>query len=447
MNETSWKILLSQIREGNVVPVIGSRLLVSGDGQQSLQLLIAERLLEMHNIQVDPESLPPFREVNDVVSRLKAVTNLQDLYANIHEAIQELTSNDAAIPGPILQLAQISDFHLFVTLTPDDMLARCLKRRYIVNEIIHSPKLPSSEARDLSVDWHGRAGEAHLLYLFGKSRSSPMFAIHDEDLLEYAHNIITRGSNVPNRFLNELQERNLLFIGCNFPDWLTRFFLRVTRKNRLAEQPKREWLIDELQPQESLTCFLNSFCKDTEILSQIPPVNFVEELNRRWKAGAPPPPPPPTHRVMFFISYSRCTDYSRAETMVKALQNLGVPENQIWFDRNIIEPGDNFRLRIIDGIRTCRYFLPLLSLSANRREQAFVFREWGEANKRLEEMNYEFIIPVVVDADFEPRRYTAKPVRAWADIDFGFAPEGVPNNSLTTKLSNLLSVERQREEG
>ena len=455
MNEASWKRLLSQIRDGYVVPVIGSRLLVGGDGRQPLLRQIAERLLEMHDLQVDPESLPPFRELNDVVSRLKAGTNLQDLYADIHEAIQELTKDDAAVPAPIRQLAEITGFRLFVTLTPDDMFVRCLRKRCAVNEIVHSPKLPTSEARDLPVDWQTRTGEVQLLYLFGKSSSAPMFAIHDEDLLEYAHNVITRGSHVPIGFLNELQERNLLLIGCNFPDWLSRFFLRVTSKNRLAEKSKREWLIEELQPEESLTCFLRCFCKDTEILSQNSPVDFVDELYRRWMAERIHPTDerdlkdgkkPPLPGLMFFISYSRSTDLPRAEAMVQALLKLGVDKDEVWFDRTNIEPGNDFQHHIIDGIRCCRYFLPLLSLSANRREEAFVFREWREANDRLRDMNRDFVIPMIVDADFEPERYTADAVRDWKQLHFGFAPDGVIDGPTTARLIDLVREARRRKE-
>ncbi|MDO9068395.1 MAG: toll/interleukin-1 receptor domain-containing protein [Deltaproteobacteria bacterium] len=450
MDDASWKRLLRKIHDGYVVPVIGLRLLAGGGGQQSLQRQVAERLLKMHGVQTDP-LLMPFRELNDAVSLLKEKrdSNLQDLYTDIHELIQELTSDDAAIPAPLRQLAEISDFHLFVTLTPDDMFARSLRRRCAVNEIVHSPNLPSCEACDLPVDWHKHAGEVHLLYLFGKSSSAPMFAIHDEDILEYAHNIITRGNRVPNGFLNELQVRNLLLIGCNFPDWLSRFFLRVTSKNRLSEKSKCEYLI-ELQPEESLTCFLRNFCTDIKILAQDSPVDFVDELHRRWKAEQKilqeiPPEQIVKPGLMFFISYSRCTDLPRAEAMVQSLLKLGVGKDEVWFDRQNIEPGNDFRLRILDGIQCCRYFFPLLSLSAIQREQAFVFREWREADDRMKEMKRDFVTPVIVDTDYEPDRYKSG-IWGWEKLDFGFAPDGVPNDSLTERLIALVRDARRSKE-
>jgi hypothetical protein len=287
-----------------------------------------------------------------------------------------------------------------------------------------------------------------LLYLLGKSRPVPIFAIHDEDVLEYAHNVIARGSQVPIAFVSELHQRNLLLIGCNFSDWLSRFFLRATRQNRLSsqEEGRCEWLIEPLEPEESLTCFLRSYSRDTELLSEVPPADFVAELHQRWIAdhgGQPEPVTPapwtPPRQVMFFISYSR-NDLPRAEAVHQALLRLGVAESEIWFDRKTIEPGQDFPHCILDGIRNCRYFLALISDAANLREEAFVFNEWQEANTRKKAMNREFIFPVIVDADYEPERYTAKPVRDgdWARLDFCHAPEGVPDARMTTKLRTLL---------
>ena len=103
------------------------------------------------------------------------------------------------MPEAIAQLAAISDFRLLVTLNVDELLVRALRTRCAVNEIIHSPYLPTSEAVDLAPDWLKRAGETNLLYLFGKAKSTPVFAIHDEDILEYTHNLLSRGSKCPRR--------------------------------------------------------------------------------------------------------------------------------------------------------------------------------------------------------------------------------------------------------
>jgi len=458
MNDAAWNRLISQIRDGYVVPVLGPQLLVGADGRESLQRKVAERLLAMHDCEVDPGELPPFRELDAAVSRLKLTdAPVEELYGDVDAAIRELTAaGDAVLPAPLRQLAQITDFRLFVTLTPDGLLARCLRQHSAVNEVVHSPKLPTSESRDLPADWARRSGEVQLLYLFGKARPAQLFAIHDEDVLEYAHNIMSRGSQVPTGFLGELLDRNLLLIGCNFPDWLSRFFLRLTSKDRLSMKAKREWVVEQLDPEPSLSGFVRSHSKGTQILAQQRPVDFVAELYRRWRADQDSrqadtdgervdrrqlPPVPP--QALFFISYSRATDLPRAEAIRQALLKLGLAEGEVWFDRQSIEPGQDFADRIFDGIRGCRYFLPLLSAAADQRDEGFVFIEWRKANERYQAMNRDFIVPVIVDADYEPTRYTAEPVRAWGRLDFGHAPDGVPDGRLLAKLKALVRDARR----
>jgi hypothetical protein len=454
MEERSWKRLLDKIREGNVVPIIGPRLLVGADGKTSLLAQIAQSLLQGSAIDVGDMPLPPFREMNEAVSRLMLKVEGDELYDLVNDAIRAtIDADDFAVPEPIRQLAQIADFRLIVTLTPDELLARSLRQRCEVNEIVHSPNLPTSEAKDLARDWQTRSGQVQLLYLFGKTRSAPMFAIHDEDVLEYAHNVIAHGSNVPSGFFGELQQRNLLLVGCNFPDWLSRFFLRAANQKRLSKNEKRAWIIEPLQPEESLTVFLQSYSKQTEILSGISPVEFVAELHRHWLADHATRPAAPNQRAdlamprgtMFFISYSRNTDLPRAETLYQALIKQGVAASEVWFDRKAIEPGDDFRQRILDAIHTCRYFLPLLSEAANNREEAFVFEEWVAASKRDPATNRDFLLPIIVDTEYKPETYTtSKRGRLWAGLDFGHAPEGLPNSRLMEKFKDLVRDARRR---
>ena len=147
---------------------------------------------------------------------------------------------------------------------------------------------------------------------------------------------------------------------------------------------------------------------------------------------------------MFFISYSRQTDLLRAETLYQALLKLGVRENEVWFDRRAIDPGQDFRHRILDGISQCRYFLALLSYEGDRREEGFVFDEWRQANERKKAMNRDFVFPVILEAEYEPKRFSSRPVLdgEWARLDFSHAPEGAPDDRMITKLTQVLRQAR-----
>lgn len=451
MTEADWKRLLRQVQGGFVVPVIGSQFLPAGQGRQSFQHAVAAKLLEAYGLTVDAADLPAFLPVSHVVDRLRTEggATMQDLYTDLHDAMEEVGDAFDADPPPALQqLAEITDFRLYVQTMPDDLLARCLRRRGGLCEVVHAPKLPTSEWHDLPADWDKRTDVANLLYVFGKSRAAPVYAIHEEDILEYSHNLISRGSQVPVNFLGRLQERSLLLLGCHFPDWLGRFFLRATNQSRLSEKSNREWIVEGPGQVDGLAQFLGKFGRGNELLVEARPADFVAELHRRWtasrpSAGAPAAAPAASQRALFFISYSRGADLANASALFDALRAIGVTEQEIWLDRQDIEPGENFRHQILDGIQGCRYFLPLLSAATNGRDEGFVFREWRAANDRAQDMNRAFIVPLVVDDDFQPGRYDAAPARAWGQTDFGFAPRGRPDEALQRRLVSLLREARR----
>jgi hypothetical protein len=459
LDDRFWNRLLKAIEEGQVVPVIGSQLLTwnGQDAMPSLQRRVALRVLEYNRFDTASVKLTPHRELHEVVTLLKPEVKLQDLYSDIADALDTVTKGaDFKIPEPIEQLAAIASFKLLVTLTPDDLLAQALRKHRAVNEIVHSPSLPTSEAGDLAADWLKKPGEANLLYLFGKAKSTPVYAIHDEDTLEYAHNLLSRGSNVPLRFLGELQQRGLLFIGSNFQDWLSRFLLRLTNQTRLAKKETRAWLVEDANIRPELAQFLSCFSQETEIISQLSPQAFVNELHARWLVrntpaeagpGGPGPHPEPDPRsVAFFISYSRATDLPAAEQLYQTLRDQGLAESEIWFDRRAIEPGSDFQESIFEGIRSCRYFLPLISAAADRFDEKFFYREWKAAIDRSKGISgREFVIPVILDEAYKPQDYVRVP-REWSGtIDFGHAPGGMADERTLQHLKDLIRELRRGE--
>lgn len=455
MDEKDWDRLLRRIEDGLVIPVIGQQLLTAPESDVSFQVRIARHLLKQYDIELNDALLTPYHALNDAIIQIRSVQeyDLQDLYADIHEAIKQLTSGpDACIPDSLRQIAAITSFQLFITLTPDDQLLRCLRERAPVNEIIYSPYLPTSEGSDLPSDWQSHQGEVQLLYLFGKSRAGPMFAVHDEDLLEYIHNIIARGSHVPVRFLDELQQRSLLLIGCNFPEWLCRFFLRIAKQGRLLDtQQKREWLIEDKALEKTLVYFLENYSAGTKVISDLSPAAFIETLFQRWQARNKKVVQESMSQVgnaprgaMFFVSYCRGTDSIFAETLIESLKSQGVATYEIWFDKNSIEPGNRLRDRILEGIQTCRYFIPLISRAADAQDEKYFRREWHEAIDRSKAIQGRtFIFPIIVDQSFKLDDYRYIPYE-FKQLLIGHAPAGQPDEQTRLALQKLVRNERMQ---
>ena len=213
-----WEELLAQIEAGQVIPVVGPELLWAAlEGREiPLYQALAERLLAKYGLvarvaELEGDSAPngtpvllrPYHELNDAVCALaRRGRRVQDLYRPINELLKALLEAPAETAlQPLRDLASISGFGLFVTTTPDDLLARAIDAERHgdmakTEHIVFAPKLASGTLSDLPEVCS--SGYTAVCYLFGKASPSPfVFAIHDEDTLEFIHNLqINAGSGM-----------------------------------------------------------------------------------------------------------------------------------------------------------------------------------------------------------------------------------------------------------
>lgn len=266
--ESNWSRLLHEIGEGTLVPVLGPELLVNFDGSRSLMEGPARRLLDNYDVyDVDETSVPRHRWLDYAVGRVRGLVDRADLYVDVNDALSRLLMPGDPIPTPLLHLAAISDFRLMITLTPDDLMARALRGQGRgVDEIVHSPRLPAADIRDLPPDWRRPGGSVQLLYLFGKAQPMPTFAIDGDDRTEYSHSVVSRASSVPVRFLEVLHHQSLLLLGGDLTEPENRLLLRSLCSAEMVEERQ---------------VFGESRGVDA----------FVEELYRRWQEKYPLAPP------------------------------------------------------------------------------------------------------------------------------------------------------------
>ncbi len=451
-----WDTLLFSIDKGQVVPIVGPELLVVPDGDRQVPLykLIAERLAAEYDLK------PQWREgaeLNDTVCSYldqKPGARIEELYEQIELILDNLK---LAPPEPLLKLASISRFDLFVSATFDSLLADALNRvrfagKPLAKQIAYAPN--SSEPLELPEQM---SGKSIVFHLFGKA-SSTDFAIHDEDYLEFVHRI-EAGPVKPDGLLQELKTRHRLFIGCEFADWLNRFVIRLANKERLRiDRNRREYVVSrESSRDRSGAMFLTRFSNPTQVLDLSGP-QFVDELFARWNQRHPPvvrdpvadrtrATVQPSARGAIFISYAR-QDQAAADALRKAVAGIA-GDDICWFDKSCLLPGDRWEDEILTSIdSSIRMFLPVISRNTERRDEGVVFKEWRraiEAQQSKAFVKSRFIVPVVIDPDFQGELGTYKNIpKEFLDFDFGRAPEGSPDESLSRMLKE--EIRRMRPE-
>jgi hypothetical protein len=399
--ESFWDNLLDSIQEGTVVPVIGSELVTVRDGDEDVPLdrWLARRLADDLGLPV--ERLPEGFALNEVVSlHLRQRGEREELYPRINRMLR----NAALAPSePLLALASIPGFNLFVSLTFDSLLADALStaRATNVEQIAYSP----STVRDLACP-KADLRQPVVFHLLGRASASPNYAICDEDLLEFVHGLQDK-QRQPNTLFDALRGHHLLILGCTFGDWLARFFLRTARSLELSQNRRRWDLLvgDHIARDAGLVLFLESFSSNTRVIP-LTAAELVTELARRWHAAFPATSPSPETATPIlktvpagavFVSYAS-ENLDAATRLVDGLRAAGL---EVWFDKISLQMGDDWGRKIRRGIKESSLFLPVISrqsVSEANRRRGF-WQEWREADDFARGMGLDepFIIPIVID--------------------------------------------------
>ena len=435
-----WDRLLDSLSERSVIPIVGPDLLhVEIDGTTTLlDRYIARRLALTYQLPAD--NLPAEKPLNHVVCQLLRLR--KDRYGICDDLFQIMKEAAFRPSRSLRQLAEITDFNLFVSTTFDSLLEKAINEVRYGNtpgtqSIAYSPRkvddLPSGKEK---------LGRATVYYLMGKLSATGSYVISDEDLLEYVCDLQSPARR-PERLFDELKKNHLLILGEDFSDWLVRIFLRTAKGGRLsATRDFVEILADsKTQRDPSLVSFLHHFSSHTRVFRTGGAVEFVDELWKRWRERHPDSSPGPDNeprrdmpRNAVFISYAR-EDLPAVQELKAGLEAAGLV---VWFDSERLKPGDSFNPQIEQYIaKGCACFMAVISRNTERRHEGYFRREWNLAVDRDKGIHFarKFIVPVVVDDTAEP---AAVPPR-FAQLNYTWLPGGKVTPMFVRELKEIVS--------
>ncbi len=443
-----WDELLSYIEARSVIAVIGPELIVvefEGRVQPYRQLLARQLAIRLKLADIGTEA-----SLEQVVAAYlaKAGSKRQSVYRELGDLATKLVVN---IPEPLLQLAGIRDLNLFASFCTDTFLAQAINTvRFGGRPQTHQLAFSPNEASDLP---EGQSNEPTVFSLFGRMSVLPKYVVAEEDAIEWVSSLQIPEKR-PARLFDELGRNHLLFLGCQFPDWLTRFLLRTAKNSKLSvERGFFEYLVDaESENNASLVTFLTSYSKETQVFVQ-DPAEFVAELARRWQArqaarGAPAAAEPaPMAQFMppgsIFISYAS-EDRAPVLRLAADLQAAGLP---VWLDRQQLDWGSDYTARIQLAVGQCALFVPVLSATAQQRT-GFFRKEWAwacERNLDFTGSSLTFICPVVIDGTTVLASNEIPPTFKAVQIEA--APDGILQDHQRAAIVNAFNAMRARLRG
>jgi hypothetical protein len=441
LDEDFWDDLLTLIDDGKVIPVIGAGVVTRGDDQGLLYPWLARRLAGKLGIPADTAAAAiGLNEVATAHLLKGGKRNL--LYLRLAQILRE----ECPAPGQaLLDLASIGAFNLFLTTTFDPLLQKAIDtvRHDGADATTVCAFSPGKETRDLDARRRDLAGTT-VFHLLGRFSATPDYVVWEEDMLEFLF-ALDRHMPVLERLGRDLKEHGLLVLGLHFSDWLVRFFVRVSKQQRLLTLEHEAYLADapdDFAPR-SLVLFFGAVSPGIIHVMHEDPVSFCAELARRWKARHPddgqtaelrlPNLPREMPRGAIFISYAR-EDEAAAASMVRGLQEAGCT---VWYDRERLRPAVNWHNSLEDEIKTrCGLFLSVISRTTEAARESYYHLERNWAASRAERMAHdeEFYIPVVID---DAPLITVREPRVFHHIQATRLPAGAVTSEFAERLLGL----------
>lgn len=407
-NNFIWDVLLEQIDNKNVIPVIGQGVYWVRTGDNKDVLLyhyLAEKLAKEMGLP-----LPKYTHHAFAKSVFQYLEKKPNDYPGLQRFImQNLSSLYPTPAGPLWKLVRIKPFSLFINTTYDHFIEYTLNavRNYPARVFHHTYN--ENKTRNITIELLNKMEEedslsSMVLHSFGSAAINYFPAYTERDILETVVNFqINMVKESKNPFFQTLKEKSLLFIGCGYDDWLFRFFIR-TIANKPFQFPgdPRAWkfISDDFDfyNYRDLKPFLRAY--DCEVFYPGGCKDFVDILFEKVKDQYP-------QNIIIeekfpgtaFVSF-HSGNRSEAERLVSNLREDGI---QVWLDQWSLKPGDDVSETIVKAIDKCPVFIPLISETSKQLQKSsdivkYHIREWEWAYSRhLAGENPRYIIPVIID--------------------------------------------------
>ncbi|SMO66185.1 SIR2-like domain-containing protein [Saccharicrinis carchari] len=393
MSNIDWDMILKLISKNKVVPVIGNDLLIikKGDEHIPLYAYITQKLGTKLNIDVKGLN---FREF--VLENQRNSTLMDE----IEDFLEDIDKENILIVDHIEKLARITGFNFFISTNFDPIFEQILERERCtppkkVNTIYYTqPPI----AQTLIQEDTDNVGPTVFKILGSFNKTC---AITEEEVLEYIFSL-NDDNNVGRYLFDKLERKRLLFLGCDFPNWLLRFFIRSVTHEPFSIDSKLKYIADNYVHKDiKLSHFLQHFKTSIVCLSQEKydnPIKFIDELYNKWIQQNS------TNQQMryngaIFISYS----HHDKDTVLALYNELLAHGFNVWLDKDQLHSGDNYRQQIIEKIRECDLFIPVISQSSISNKESYVYSiEWDRAIARRktreeESDTHSFIHPIIID--------------------------------------------------
>lgn len=416
ISDRNWELLLEAIDGKRVIPIIGDDFFYLID-ENGVEVSVRDYLIQQLAIKFNVKgSCSDFSSIADAIDvenltnwKIRYINTQTDIYYEIHQLLQSKT---ILVRDSLHKLLSLNKFPLILTTSfipgLEDILSEngcdCISISY-----------DKSADSDLSPQFNTNA-KTTLYYLFGRcSKIRKSYMVTEEDLLEYMHLWHEQDARPP-KLSRYLANRFLMVLGCNYPNWLFRFFWHsirnfalspsITKEDKILETMQAVVSIDKIKEDADLYRFLSRIHTSVYGNSQ----EFIDELAEQWEAyekdrndtttveTETQSPISDSNDLDIFISYAH-EDRTIARQLSDLLEKLGA---KVWFDDRELVLSEKYEPEITAAIGKAKRFMPILSSTTMKQEPSFFRKEWAIAHRVMDDrFGMPFFAPVIID-DSDP---------------------------------------------
>lgn len=411
-NEKTWQLLIDAINQNKVVPIIGDEFYyaeIEGKKIPYMEFLLS-KLLEKFPLPKglqdsfnSKEIFPDFNMIADSIHINNIITSqvygMAENATNIYYEIEEIVKQQPILCDErIIRLLKKINFPLILTTS----FLPALESSLNCNEIKSYDKSPRIDINSSNENCQT------LYYLFGKcSKMNKSYMVTEDDLLDYMHywhNLETR----PKELSKILSSKFLLVLGCDYPNWLFRFFWHSIKNFNLNvvanEGLKGVAAGNVFDSDNELSRFLSRIHTHTygdcgkvldKILSMLPEACDTEGNTGRSFDESD------NHDI--FISYAH-EDVEVAQSIATIFEKYGA---KVWFDSSALVGSDLYDDIIQRKIQECERFVPVMSEFTENAKRGYFRKEWTLAIEELKfRLGSPYLSPIIIDnADINNPRF------------------------------------------
>ena len=397
INERNWELLINAIQEKRVVPIIGENLI-----QVSVNNITYDAksyvLEQLSNRFGNGEKFINYSQADDYIrysiQQIRNAGNTTDIYFEINDILKNVT---ITLPNFVIDFFKLCNFPLILTTSYVKGIGKILG--IPENNIKFYNKNNKSDISEYEI-----SNNTPILYhLFGRMNPTK-FKVTDDDLLDYIHHWHNNDTR-PIKLGNMLKDKFLLVLGCNYPNWLFRFFWHSIKNFTIEPTSKNmQGVVTITQERADTDDDLMHFLSHIQTTVYKNAEDFINEFNNKYRSRNDDidskciidiyPNKNETNSHDIFMSYAN-EDYDIAIKIAEKLRDYGAT---VWFDKDKLEIGELYEKIIEKEIQNCKRFIPIISSNTLQKGRRFFKKEWSlaieEAGYRL---NEPFISPITID--------------------------------------------------